>query len=125
MKTLYQTDDGKIFESKLEAETHEGKFKNVKAFKITYNYDWNEGRGYHSNGYVLVHTKNHHKMFVEDWCFRKFGNRIGFVMGAYGSNAVAYKWLIESCELQDVEEDKILAKLEEKFVDKIWSDDND
>lgn len=60
-------------------------------------------------------------MFVEDWCYKKYGNKVTFVMGVYGSNTITYSWMVCNSLLEDIEEDKIIARLEESFVDKIWN----
>ncbi|GAA4879420.1 hypothetical protein GCM10023310_69480 [Paenibacillus vulneris] len=119
--TIYITDDGKEFANKKEAEIHESKIKNVKCFLVRYAPDLTEGRGFQKSGVVMVHANGHHKDFVEHWCYEKFGNRIDFCMGVYGSNAITSTWFIKEATEKDIEDHPTLHKIEERFVKKIWS----
>ena len=44
-------------------------------------------------------------------------------MGAYGSNAIMETWSCEEVSLSSIEQnkDRILDRIEENFVTKIWS----
>ncbi len=120
----YKTIDGKLFDVKEDAEKHEKTLTKVKAYKIYAYPDLTEGRhGAKFQGYLLVHADNNQDLFVEDWCYRKYKNKIGFIMGAYGSNAIMETWLYHEVPLASVNlnENKILDKIEENFVNKIWS----
>lgn len=119
-KLVYETEDGKVFENKEDAIKYEEKFLNVKAYHIFYKPDLIEGRGLQEDGYILVHSRNNHKLFAEHFCYKEFGNKVGFVMGAYGSNAITTTWSISSCDLKSIDENKIITKIEEDFVEKIW-----
>jgi hypothetical protein len=118
---IYITDDGKEFTNKNDALKHETKLKNVKAFLVRYNPDLTEGRGFQKSGIVLVHANGNHKEFVEHWCYERFGNSITFVMGVYGSNAICGNWYITSATDNDINQFEVLDKIEENFVNKIWS----
>lgn len=118
---VYKTIDGKIFENKEEAEKHERNISNVYAFKIYYQPDLTEGRGFQKYGYLLINANKKHEIFARHWCYERFGNEITFVMGVYGSNAITKEWSICHCPLNKVEDDKILDKIEEQFVNKLWS----
>lgn len=118
--TYYVTDDGKEFKNKKEAEIHETKLKNVKSFLVRYSPDLTEGRGFQKIGIVMVHANNLHKDFVEHWCYGKFGNRIDFCMGVYGSNAIVPTWYVKEANGDDLREYEVIHRIEENFVTKIW-----
>lgn len=77
-------------------------------------------RGFQQEGLVLVHAKGDHAWFVEHYCYQTFGNRIEFVMGAYGSNAITQNWSIQEIKKELSREIPFLVKLEEYFITKIW-----
>jgi hypothetical protein len=52
----------------------------VKSFVIIYDPDQTDGYGKSKTGIVRVLAKRSHKLYCEDWCYRKFGNRIIFAM---------------------------------------------
>lgn len=118
----YKTSDGELFDDKKEAEKHELELQKIKIYRVNYHPELNEGRGYLDKGYVFIHANNFHEMFLKDWLHKKFGNPISFVMGVYGSNAImdSYTW----CEVteSEVEPNKVLARIEENFVNKIWKE---
>lgn len=117
----YKTIDGLVFEDRDKAEIHEKSLGNVKAFKIYAFPDLNEGKySYQFQGYLLVNAEAHHNLFVEDWCYKNYKNRVDFVMGTYGSNAIIEKWNFISCDLGDVKPDDVLDKLEDKCSPKMW-----
>lgn len=116
----YKTIDGKLFESKEEAQKHEEQNQNLKAFKIFAYPDLTEGRsGPEFQGYLLVNAKSNHSMFAEHWCYEKYHNKIAFVMGVFGSNAIMENWYYTSCSLSEVN-DSIIGKVQEDFVEKLW-----
>lgn len=117
----YRTIDGKLFESKEEAEQHEMKIRNVKAYKIYAYPDLNEGRrSAEFQGYLLVNSDGYHDMFAEYWCYEKYKNRVAFVMGAFGSNAIMENWSYKSCDVLEVQSEKIIGRVQDKFVPKLW-----
>lgn len=126
-KTIYTTSDGKTFEDKQEAEKYEKKLqqKSIKIYKVHYSPDLNEGRGYYNNGYVYIHANREHELFLRHFLCEKFGNPISFVMGVFGSNAIMPSYSYIECSEKDVIPDKILAKIEENFVDKLWNHENE
>lgn len=118
----YKTSDGELFDDKKEAEKHELELQKIKIYRVHYHPELNEGRGYLDKGYVFIHANNFHEMFLKDWLHKKFGNPISFVMGVYGSNAImdTYTWY-EVTE-SEVEPNKVLTRIEENFVNKIWKE---
>lgn len=122
IRIVYETVDGKVFYNKEEAEKHEEKINDVKAFRVYAHPDLTEGRsGASFQGYLLVHVRNAHEMFAEEWCYRKYGNKVTFVQGVYGSNAIMTSWRLSPCSVFNVEDSKIIGRLEEDFVDKLWN----
>jgi hypothetical protein len=119
---IYETIDGKRFISRKEAELHESQLTDVKGFLVRYAPDLTEGRGWQKEGIVLVHAKRHQLWFAEHYCYEKFGNRIEFIMGAYGSNAITENWSVREVNIDSQKKQPILAKLEEDFITKIWND---
>ena len=104
----YKTSDGKLFDDKKKAEKHELELQKIKIYRVHYNPELNEGKGYLDVGYVFIHANNYHEMFLKDWLHKKFGNPISFVMGVYGSNAImdSYTWY-------EVAESEVDARIEE------------
>jgi hypothetical protein len=123
-KTVYVTDDGKEFTNRKEAELHETKTKDVKYFLVSYAPDLTEGRGLQNKGILMVHSKGCQSMFAEHYCYQKFGNKIEFVMGVYGSNAITQNWSIREINKEQTANYPVLARLEENFVTKIWGDEH-
>lgn len=66
-RTIYTTSDGKEFDNEKEAKEHDEKVirESIKVYKVYYNPDLNEGRGYEDDGYVYVHANKHHDQFIE------------------------------------------------------------
>lgn len=55
-KIVYEITDGLTFDNKDDAEKHEDKINNVRAFKVYFQPDLNEVEGgFQSSGYILVH----------------------------------------------------------------------
>lgn len=121
-KIIYTTSDGKTFEDKNEAEKHEKKLQaeRIKIYRVHYHPDLNEGRGYNNIGYVYIHANSHHELFLQNYLCETFGNPISFVMGVFGSNAIMDSYTYSVCSEKEVKPDKILARIEENFVDKLW-----
>lgn len=114
---VYETIDGKIFTDKEDAIKHEAKLNKICAFKIFVNPDLCEGRhGPRFAGYLLVEANSRHDLFVEHWCYSKYGNGISFVQGFYGSNAIIHTWNYSKCDINDVEQDLILDTLKDKCL---------
>ena len=65
-RTIYTTSDGKEFDNEKEAKEHDEKVirESIKVYKVYYNPDLNEGRGYEDDGYVYVHANKHHDHFA-------------------------------------------------------------
>lgn len=64
-RTIYTASDGKEFDNEKEAEEHDKKVirESIKVYKVYYNPDLNEGRGYGDHGYVYVHANKYHEQF--------------------------------------------------------------
>lgn len=122
-RTIYTASDGKEFNNEKEAEEHDKKVirESIKVYKVYYNPDLNEGRGYGDHGYVYVHANKYHEQFLEYFLCKRFGNPISFVMGTFGSNAIMQTYTYLEVPESDVKADKILARIEEVFVDKLWN----
>lgn len=123
-RTIYTTSDGKEFDNEKEAKEHDEKVirESIKVYKVYYNPDLNEGRGYEDDGYVYVHANKHHDQFIEYFLCKRFWNPISFVMGTFGSNAIMQTYIYHEVPESDVKADKVLARIEETFVDKLWED---
>lgn len=123
-RTIYTTSDGKEFDNEKEAKEHDEKVirESIKVYKVYYNPDLNEGRGYEDDGYVYVHANKHHDQLIEYFLCKRFGNPISFVMGTFGSNAIMQTYIYHEVPESDVKADKVLARIEETFVDKLWED---
>ena len=125
-RTYYKTDDGHTFESLNDAEFHVAfKKDDVVLFELYAKPDLGEGRhGAKKRGYIFVHAKDKHKLFAEEFMYEKYGNKIDFVQGTYGSNAIIEAWKIKQVDKNKVELNDIdnatIYKLEENFVDHIF-----
>lgn len=117
----YRTSDGEIFSDKHNAEMHEQNLQNIKVYRIDYHPDLNEGYSYYDRGFVFIHANRYHEKFLKNWLYENLGNPISFIMGVFGSNAIMDSYIYYECNMSEVDENKILAKIEEKFVDKIWT----
>ena len=109
-RTIYTTSDGKEFDNEKEAKEHDEKVirESIKVYKVYYNPD--------------VHANKHHDQFIEYFLCKRFGNPISFVMGTFGSNAIMQTYIYHEVPESDVKADKVLARIEETFVDKLWED---
>ncbi|QDP60496.1 MAG: hypothetical protein GOVbin1096_124 [Prokaryotic dsDNA virus sp.] len=120
----YITNDGREFTDETLAKEHENAILHkVRAFKVRHRPDLTEGRGMQAESYILVHANGMHGMFAEHECYKRFGNKVEFCMGVYGSNAIVYNWvLLELENASDIPESKMdsVIKLEERFVKKLW-----
>lgn len=116
----YKTSDGKLFDNKDEAERYEFELQKIKIYRVHYHPELNEGKRYLDDGYVFIYANNYHEMFLKDWLYKKFGNPISFVMGVYGSNAIVDSYIWYEITEPEIESNKILARIEEDFVNKIW-----
>lgn len=121
-RTIYTASDGKEFDNEKEAKEHDEKVirESIKVYKVYYNPDLNEGRGYNNIGYVYIHANSHHELFLQNYLCETFGNPISFVMGVFGSNAIMESYTYSVCSEKEAKPDKIIARIEEKFVDKLW-----
>lgn len=95
--------------------------QNIKAYRINYHPDLNEGCLYYDNGFVLIHANRYHEKFLKNWLCEQFGNPISFVMGVFGSNTIMDSYTYYECNISEVDENNILTRIEENFVDKIWT----
>lgn len=119
--TAFKTSDGRLFETEENAKAHENTLSKVKAFSIYTGPDLTEGRhGPKFQGYLLVHANGSHELFAEDWCFKNFNNRVAFVMGVFGSNAIIEKWQFKKVDLHVVSDGEVIDRIEENFVSKLW-----
>lgn len=88
----------------------------VKYFLVDYLSDLNEGRGFQETGLIMVEADKYHRDFAEHWCYKKFGSRIEFVMGAYTSSAITENWRVRTGYREHVEDFKLLAVLKDEIV---------
>lgn len=121
----YKTNDGRIFNNSKDAEEYEKNMAPIRAFKIYACDELCDEKGLKFEGYLLVHAKDNHSIFAEDWCYCEYGNRITFIKGLYNSNSITHHWEYNECEIQDVEEDKIIDRIEDDLVYKIWEQKGD
>lgn len=106
-KVVYTTDDGKTFFDKKEAEQYENQLKNKKAYRVHYQPDLNETGFRQKTGYIICYAQWGNELWVEDWLYKKFGNRIALVQGVSPTE----NWNFTKVDLDKVEADKILATI--------------
>lgn len=103
----YETSDGKQFATFEEAQEHQDWLDFSKVFFVQHDFDLTEGRGYYKKGLVVVTAKQGHEEIVEDYCYNKFGQRIGYVMGVVSRNSEVNLWtyheVTDPKEYSDVE----------------------
>jgi hypothetical protein len=64
-------------------------------FLVRHGADLSEGKGFRETSAVVVETDlMSHQLFVEDFCYKKFGKPVGFVMGRYSSSTITRMWKI-------------------------------
>lgn len=87
--TIYKAEDGTVFEDKASCEKYENdiieKEKNTTYWVVNALPDLTEGRGYYRFLYIRATINAQHpnpRVWLEDWCYRAFGRKIEFIMGA-------------------------------------------
>lgn len=94
-KEVFETKDGKIFESEEKANNHELALSEVKYFTVHYSPDLTEGRSIsQQSGVIGVCATGSHREFAEHACYTVFGSRYEFVQGVFGANAIMPNWTI-------------------------------
>jgi hypothetical protein len=106
-QTVYTTEDNKTFLIQAEAEAHELNIKNTRAYRISYAPDLNETGRLQKTGCIVCQAQWSHELWVEDWLFQKFGNRIAFVQGV----APTENWTFRKIELKEVKPTELLATI--------------
>lgn len=117
--TTYVTSDGTEFTEKPKAEEHENALKDLKYFRVRQGTDCTEGRYQLKNSWLMaVNAKSNHELFAEAACELLFGNRVVFVQGFFGSNAISKNWVLSGAEneagtglIDYVVEDRFATKL--------------
>lgn len=116
--TKYKCSDGKIYDTLAEAQVHENMLSTVQVYKITYvQNDENK------SGYVLVHCFTKHALFVEEWCYKTYGNRIKFKDNMYTNDKLIEVWTFTKStkKVTDLtESDTVLAKIEEALISDVF-----
>lgn len=116
---VYETVDGRKFREKELAEKHEGSLQDIKAYEVHLSDE--TSRKIKLKGYLLVHAKEHHDMFAEYWGYGRYGNRVKFENNAYDSAAVRETWKLNKCDVNEVDFELIIEKIEEDSIVKIWN----
>jgi hypothetical protein len=119
-KEVYETEDGKIFESAEKAAKHEKELKSLKYFLVQWGADLTEGRSWGDRkSYIAVNVKNYHYDFAYILCVSKFGSPHQFCQGVFGSNAIMPYWNLASTPSTKLEPYiKVDFAVEERFADK-------
>jgi len=122
-KEVFQSRDGKMFNTKAEAQDHEESLDQVKYFVVHYSPDLTEGRvSSQASGIIGVNAAGSHNLFAEHACFALFGSRWAFVQGVFGDNAIIPNWRLAE-EIDDKGERKLLATVQARFTkSKLWKD---
>lgn len=88
VKTVYEADDGTIFQDQVLCHDYEEK-KKAREKATTYwciisGPDLTEGRGYYYSEYIKLYFPGSYpdvELMMEDWCYRKHGRPLSFIMG--------------------------------------------
>lgn len=106
-RIVYTTNDGKTFFEESDAKRHEEQLNNTKAYLVRYAPDLNEKGCSTKEGYIICHANWSNELWVEDWLYQKFGNRVAFVQGVSPTS----NWSFSKVPLEEVDNSKLLVKL--------------
>jgi hypothetical protein len=86
-----------------------------KHFLVSYDRDLTDGSGLKKKGVIILNTLEDHVQEVEFWCYEKFGNRYGFIMGREDSSLLRTRW--DFCIIHEnaVRNTEILLIREDEF----------
>lgn len=107
-RTVYTTNDGRTFFEESEAKRHEERLNHTKAYLVRYAPDLNETGRLNEEGYIVCHARWSNELWVEDWLYRKFGNRVALVQGV----SPTPNWTFTKVDMENVDNSKLLAKIE-------------
>lgn len=122
--TMYKTEDGEMFYDKEEAEVHKIKLAKVKVYAV-YSYPENSiaaKRVPYLSGYILVNADLHHSLFATWYMHENFGNCVFFNDDSFRSSDISLRWKIEETDFSNLDQNKIIAKLEDCNCDRLWGD---
>jgi hypothetical protein len=86
-RTIYEADDGTIFDSAEACKSHEAaaveRERRTTYWRVTHGPDLTEGRGWYGALIIEAYVTGYGPVnaMVEDYCFRKFGRKVAFVQG--------------------------------------------
>lgn len=107
-RMVYTTNDGKTFLDEGEAKRHEERLNKTRAYLVRYAPDLNEKGNTTKEGYILCTANWSHELWVEDWLYKKFGNRVAFVQGV----SPTINWSFSKVDIEKVDNSKLLVKLD-------------
>lgn len=105
--TIYITSDNERFFSEEAAKKHEERLSNTRAYKVLYEPDLNETGKLGKKGYLIVESLHGHKLWAEDWLYKKLGSRVAFVQGC----VPVKNWTFERVDISDIKKSELLAKI--------------
>ena len=112
-KTVYESDDGKIFATEAECVVYERK-QHERAQRTTYwviNHgpDLNEGRGNYGLTMVECYGPSTYDafMYMGDWCFRTYGRPLAWVQGV----AVTPNWSLALSKVEHFRNKTLKARV--------------
>lgn len=115
---LFETADGKTFETREEAVEHEKEIKRIEAltsyWRIVHTPDLTEGKGYYTETYLKVRHSGRGpdvRTWVYDYAFRIHGRPLAFIMGVAPMKA----WILDQIEKSHYE------KVEKRFGSSIYN----
>ena len=85
-RTVFEAEDGKIFEDAAACETYEAEVKarekRTTYWRVTHKPDLTEGRGHYGCTFLEVYGPEWSQQdLVEDFCYRTYGRPVAFVQG--------------------------------------------
>lgn len=114
----YKCSDGIIFNTEKEALDHEKKYDNVIVYEVTQTtIDQVTTRNV-----LLVHVIANPTIFVEEWCYRNFGNRYMFKTSIHTSSNLFAAWAYRLLDrkVKDLNEnDIIIGRIEDDLIEKV------
>lgn len=131
--TTFRTSDGRVFLTHREAAAWGSC---VITYTVRHCPDLCEGRGRQKKSLIKVNSRpgiGQHQaaqMFAEYVAYKIFGNKVEFVQGVFGSNAITANWTLTEgvCEFPYMEifvEDRFVGRDSEIMGEGIWVDRKD
>lgn len=109
----YKTSDGELFPDERSAGRHEQEIAGIKTYFIKHMHG-------SRSGFVMIHAKRRHEMLLKQWLYCTYGNSILYTENM-NSDTIKEAYGYEECDMVDVDENRILVRIEDECMEKIWA----